>query len=174
MARPISAEIPTNTPEGKSAYMKDWWAKNREKKQGYDKKYHSTHREANNQRSRDYYAKHPEESKLRQKAYNIVNKDKLMPMWTKHYHARRARLAGAESEPYTKDLIYNRDGGVCHICSRKIDLTVKWPHSKSFSFDHVTPLSRGGSDLISNIKSSHLKCNIGTYSRMVMKEQYGG
>jgi hypothetical protein len=174
MARPISAKIPTNTPEGKSAYMKDWWAKNKDKKRKYDMEYHVRHRSSSNERSRKYYAEHTEEQRERQKAYSIANKDKLLPMWEKHYRARRARLAGVASEHYTKQQIYDRDSGICHLCGKSIDITIKWPNSKSFSFDHVVPLSMGGSDLASNIKSSHLKCNIGTYSRMRIMEQYNG
>ena len=97
------------------------------------------------------------------KQYTIDNKDKLMPGWQKHYRKRRALLAGVESEPYTQEEIFSKSGGVCHICRVGIDLSLKWPHPFSFSFDHVTPLSRGGSDLIINIEASHLRCNISKY-----------
>jgi 5-methylcytosine-specific restriction endonuclease McrA len=56
----------------------------------------------------------------------------------------------------------------CWICRRPIDYTLKFPHPRSFSVDHVIELDRGG-DLTdpANLRPACLRCNIqrGNYYR---------
>src|SRR5690625_189169 len=73
---------------------------------------------------------------------------------------RRALKAGAETEPYTRDEIAERDGYTCQLCGGQVDMELKWPDPGFPSIDHVIPLSRGGSDLKTNIQLAHLRCNI--------------
>lgn len=167
MARPISASIPTNTPEGKKAYMAAWWRAHPEKKKAYDKKYHAKNKAAQNARSRAYYVANKEAQRERQKQYNQANKDKLMAMWERNYRKRRAVLAGVESEPYTKAEIMAKSNNTCHICTYQIDLSLRWPNPMSFSFDHVIPLNKGGSDLIPNIEAAHLRCNLRKFTNLI-------
>lgn len=65
---------------------------------------------------------------------------------------RRARLAKVEQEPINRSAIYERDGGVCGICHRKVS-------ARSFSLDHIWPLSKGGPHKRSNIRLAHTICN---------------
>jgi 5-methylcytosine-specific restriction endonuclease McrA len=54
-----------------------------------------------------------------------------------------------------------RTQGTCYLCGKLIDKTLKWPDPKSFSVDHVTPLSIDDSLALvrSNLKAAHLSCN---------------
>ena len=78
---------------------------------------------------------------------------------------RRAALRGAESEPYTTAEIADRDGWRCGLCGQRIGRTLKHPHPRSLSIDHIVPLSRGGSDLRDNIQAAHLVCNTAKNNR---------
>lgn len=148
--------------------MKAWWAKNKHKKKAYDSKYYSKNRAEMNDRSRKYYASNKEDRRKKMKEYIENNRDKLRPMWDRHYHKRRAKLAGVKSEPYSKQDIYHKTGGICHICTDVIDLSLKWPNSDSFSYDHIIPLSKGGDDTIENVSPSHLKCNLSKFNKILV------
>jgi len=76
---------------------------------------------------------------------------------------RRALKTGARSEPYTSNEIADRDGWVCQICRRRIGRTLKWPHPRSLSIDHIVPLSKGGDDVRRNIQATHLGCNVSKF-----------
>ncbi len=80
-----------------------------------------------------------------------------------HY---RARKFGVSSEPYTVDDIMKKTGGLCGICGKQIDLSISLPRAEIFSFDHIIPLSKGGSDLIENIQPAHFSCNCSKSNRM--------
>ena len=90
-----------------------------------------------------------------------LNKDRI----ASYHNVRRARKLSAESEPYTDSLILETFGSECHICLSPIDLTAPrkpgvegW--EKGLHLDHVVPLFKGGSNLISNIRPAHGICNI--------------
>jgi hypothetical protein len=167
VARPISAVIPTNTPEGKKAYMKLYWKNNKDKKKGYDKKYHDKHLEESKEYAKAYYLKNKKKMRAYMKDYTIKNKAKLLPMWQRNYLKRRARLAGVNSERYEKLDVFKRDNGTCYICSENIDVLLEWPHPKSFSIDHVVPLSKGGNNTLDNVASTHLRCNLSKFNKIV-------
>lgn len=48
---------------------------------------------------------------------------------------------------------------VCHICGQAIDLTLRTPHPDSGEVDHKVPRARGGTDDLTNLASSHRRCN---------------
>lgn len=74
-------------------------------------------------------------------------------------HRRRSAKLSVRSEKYTKEDVILKNGGFCHICSEKIDLTIKSPNGLSFSIDHVIPLTKGGNDTLDNVLPAHRACN---------------
>lgn len=76
----------------------------------------------------------------------------------------RALKHGVKTEYYTRKHIIETWGTDCHICKDPVDFQANpiqgqlgwelYPH-----MDHVIPISKGGDDLISNIKLAHAKCN---------------
>jgi 5-methylcytosine-specific restriction endonuclease McrA len=52
-----------------------------------------------------------------------------------------------------------RAGEPCCFCGRRIDLALRYPHPESFTVDHATPTSRGGSDDLSGLRPAHNACN---------------
>lgn len=73
--------------------------------------------------------------------------------------ARRARMAGAPTEEFSDDEIFERDKWVCQLCGYPVDPTLRWPHPMYKSLDHRVQISRGGSHTRDNVQLAHLSCN---------------
>jgi len=68
---------------------------------------------------------------------------------SKKWHARRK---GATISPVDYARILVRDGMVCYLCHKAVA-------PKQLSYDHVVPLSRGGTHSEDNLKVTHRSCN---------------
>lgn len=56
--------------------------------------------------------------------------------------------------------VRREEGRTCWLCPDPIDLTLSYPHPRSFSVDHVIPLEQGGAPLDrTNVRAAHLDCN---------------
>jgi 5-methylcytosine-specific restriction endonuclease McrA len=51
-------------------------------------------------------------------------------------------------------------GLACHLCGKPIDERRTYPHDMSPSVDHLVPVSRGGTNVIENLRPAHLVCNV--------------
>jgi 5-methylcytosine-specific restriction endonuclease McrA len=78
---------------------------------------------------------------------------------------RKARKKNVEHEKYTTQDILDTYGTVCYLCNKEIDLTANrktgignWQYG--LQLDHVIPISKGGSDTVSNVKPTHGICNL--------------
>ena len=74
--------------------------------------------------------------------------------------ARRAMKRGTSVGPVDYTAILQRDDMVCHICNEEVD-------AADVHYDHVIPLSRGGTHTEDNIKLSHSKCNLWKHARLM-------
>jgi 5-methylcytosine-specific restriction endonuclease McrA len=112
---------------------------------------------------RDYYARHPGLRYTQVLDWRQRNPEKHRAAKRRYVErhpeanqkknaGRRARKAGVPREPYTRQDIYDRDEGICHICG-----VVAPP--EAFHLDHVVPLARGGPDTPANVKVAHDACN---------------
>jgi hypothetical protein len=138
------------------AYMKAraWAEQNRDRVRGYWRK-SATKRRANN----------PEQSRAQAQTYRDANREHLRE-WHRayrranivhmrlHWRLNQAKRRGAmRGQLVDYNLIWQRDGGICHICG---DLVAP----DDVHFDHVIPLSKGGSHTYDNIKVAHSVCNL--------------
>lgn len=78
---------------------------------------------------------------------------------------KRAIKLGLESEWYSTKEVLEKYGTNCHICNNPVDLdaprgTGKPGWENGLQLDHVIPLSKGGPDILENIRPSHGRCNI--------------
>lgn len=72
---------------------------------------------------------------------------------------RQMREREVEWEKIDRQVVFDRDGGKCHICRKAVD-----PHD--WHLDHLWPLSRGGSHTYSNVAVSHPTCNMRKYAKV--------
>lgn len=77
-------------------------------------------------------------------------------------HKRRVMLRSLPHEPINKYRVFERDGWLCHLCTKRIDKTLKHPDPMSASLDHVIPISDPESPghVWANVAASHLTCNL--------------
>lgn len=73
---------------------------------------------------------------------------------------RRVARAGGLVEKYAAADVFRRDGWQCRICSKSVPREARWPDSMSATIDHIFPVSLGGADILSNVQTAHLSCNI--------------
>jgi len=109
----------------------------------------------------EYRAQHKDELNEKLKAWRKLNPEKVRDYGRK----RRAAKLNAPSEPYTATAVLNVHGSNCHLCGMAVDLTAPrtvgrpgW--ERGLHLDHVRPISRGGSDMMDNIRPAHALCNL--------------
>jgi len=56
--------------------------------------------------------------------------------------------------------VAERDLGLCHICGDEVDLSLPRNSRMGPTLDHVIPISKGGLDLLDNVRLAHWICNI--------------
>ena len=78
----------------------------------------------------------------------------------KRTQRRRALEADPNAELISREIVGDRDGWACGICRCDVDSSLAWPDPKSPSLDHIVPLSRGGRHTYSNVRITHLTCNV--------------
>lgn len=69
------------------------------------------------------------------------------------------RRGAGPIEVSRNDLIRLR-GKRCHICRKVIDLKLSGMHPMGFTIDHLLPVSKGGTNDLSNLDVAHRQCNI--------------
>lgn len=69
------------------------------------------------------------------------------------------RGAAAVGRTLTIAELGERDRWRCHLCLRRVSRTFKSPHPRSPSFDHLIPVSDGGTDAPENLRLAHRWCN---------------
>lgn len=84
-----------------------------------------------------------------------------------HYRRKAAirRGAAAVGRSLTIEQLGERDGWRCHLCRRRVNPALRAPHPQSRSFDHLVPVSRGGTDAPENLGLAHLRCNLSRGNR---------
>lgn len=80
-----------------------------------------------------------------------------------------AELARADNDCYYNPIslkrLYDRDGGKCGICGKKVDWSLQrsgkqGPHPMCATRDHIIPVSCGGAHTWNNVRLAHMTCNI--------------
>jgi 5-methylcytosine-specific restriction endonuclease McrA len=60
---------------------------------------------------------------------------------------------------YHRQKVLERDDWRCYLCQKAIDRMLIWPHPQAATVDHVTPVSAGGSNALTNLRAAHWSCN---------------
>lgn len=133
--RQLAREAYHRNPEGPKRSHKKWLAENALYVREYSKAYNKTHRD-------------PIKSRARVKAWVKANPLKKK----RHVQLHRARKASAVGSfsPSDVEMLLLEQGGRCP-CGCDI--------SKNYTIDHMTPLSRGGSNWPDNLQLLCRSCN---------------
>lgn len=125
-------------PERARRYKAEWRQKNHERVLARDAAYRAAHRPQLRAHSTAWARKYPErvaEIQMR----------------------RRARVNNAPVvEHFTREEIYERDAGRCHVCGRKVN-------RNHWHLDHLVPLSLGGEHSRRNVAVACPTCNLSRY-----------
>ena len=137
---------------------KKWNDKNRAKRAEYSRQWRAEH-PGYDRRFKDkaeYKAKHTQ----RQREYAKANPEKVNAR-NHNYRARQAAANGKFTLAEFKALCAAQ-GDRCAKCRKKAKLTA----------DHITPLARGGSNLIVNIQGLCLPCNMKKHAKIEPGHQH--
>ena len=75
-------------------------------------------------------------------------------------HARGYGTAWDKTRAELLPLVYARDKGICQLrCKKPVSLAHKAPHPRSATLDHVIPKSKGGMDVMGNLRLACYGCN---------------
>jgi 5-methylcytosine-specific restriction endonuclease McrA len=129
---------------------------------------------------KEYRQENSEKIKAYQSNYRLVRKDFLRErnnfFRRRNIHTyrvkqrqwdnrRRALKMGNGYSPYTLEQVLEEYGSICYLCEKRIDLSAPrksgvegWEHG--LHLDHVIPLTKGGSDSLSNVAPTHARCNL--------------
>lgn len=135
--------------------------KNINKERLRSKKYRENNKENLKEKHKDYYLKNKDLIKEKRDQFRKNNPDSVKSF----NNARRAYKNNAKHEKYNISDVINFYGTVCYICSNEIDFSAPrrvglkgW--EQGLHIDHVIPISKGGDDILENIRPTHGKCNI--------------
>lgn len=96
----------------------------------------------------EWNAAHPDRIAEYQRCYMERN----LPKFADKNQRRRAKVRASEVEKIDRLAIYDRDGGLCHICGKRVS-------ARSFTLDHLVPIARGGPHIATNVRVAHKSCN---------------
>ena len=93
--------------------------------------------------------------------YYVEKREFCSSRCSNRYHKvqRKARERGAFVEPVSIGYLFNRDGGVCQLCGKKVSMDLEHTHVMSATMDHIIPISKGGRHCKQNTQLAHLMCN---------------
>jgi 5-methylcytosine-specific restriction endonuclease McrA len=113
--------------------------------------------------SRRWAAANRESASEAVRQWNIANPDRVRKIKRDAQQRRRALQEGAYREEWTTVDILERDDWQCRIphcrCpdGRAIDPAAEYRWRGTV--DHIVPLSRGGDDVLANLRAAHQTCN---------------
>jgi 5-methylcytosine-specific restriction endonuclease McrA len=78
-----------------------------------------------------------------------------------YWRQKNARRRGAQVDGLmmTIEQLGVRDGWRCHLCRLRVRWNLVSPHPMSATFDHLIPISDGGTDAPENLALAHRFCN---------------
>lgn len=95
--------------------------------------------------------------------------------WSDTKKNARRRAAGVMR--VSREQLLELRGNRCHICTKLIDLTLSGLHPRGFTVDHIFPVSKGGTNDVSNLHVAHRSCNTAKgnrgHAQLVLDEDAG-
>lgn len=141
-----------------------WYAEHRDKAIERARKYNAEHRDERNERARKWYAEHPDKVLESQRKWNAEHPE-IVKARQKVRNMRRRDKSGAPRSKAIVDL-YKRSKGKCYYCG--VDV------GQNYHIDHVIPLTRGGTNDLSNLVIACPSCNLRKHDKLPHEFVEGG
>jgi 5-methylcytosine-specific restriction endonuclease McrA len=120
----------------------------RQRRASYEKR-----REAEIAQAKAWQQANRERDNANERAWRARNPERTRAAINEAWHRRRARLASVPTDQWTRRDVWERDDGLCIYCGDDLD-------PQNWHVDHVIPIARGGSNLLSNVCASCPSCNL--------------
>lgn len=131
-----------------TSYYADWKARNAARFVQYQSEYYRLNRSQRIAASTERNRQNRDAANASIKRWKKRNPEKVA-----EYEARRrARKLQNSWEPIDPQRVFDRDGGICHLCRTAVEVAP--------SLDHLVPLSLGGSHTYDNVALAHTLCNV--------------
>ena len=156
-----------NNKEHHAESVQQWREENKELVLKYSKKWREANKEYNNQ----YYQNNKEHILEQTKQYFQTPEGKAVAKAGRQN--RRALVRNAQGFHTGKQVLelFDKQKGVCVYCKTKLNKS----GNNGFHADHIMPLSKGGSNDISNIQLLCSHCNLSKHNKLpeLFAQRYG-
>lgn len=141
-------------------YSANWHQENKERRNKQFKENRKVNREKHSAYERRWRKANPEKTRKYSRDYYQRNTEKRLEDSSR----RKALKLSLTVGEVNYQVIVKRDNRTCHICGEKI------PRDQ-LHFDHIIPLSKGGSHSQDNIACAHKKCNLSKGSKIISSKR---
>ncbi|WP_158074123.1 HNH endonuclease [Micromonospora sp. CB01531] len=77
-----------------------------------------------------------------------------------HYQRKNLKRRAGGTRIMSIRELAERDRWRCHLCRRRVSRTLRYPHPRSASRDHLIPVADGGTNDPANLALAHWDCNV--------------
>ncbi|MCT2594259.1 HNH endonuclease [Streptomyces sp. N2-109] len=138
--------------DGRQSYCKScmretcaaWYAVNKDRERETSAAWYAVNKERARETSAVWRAANKERARENLARWQRENRDRVR----EHNARRRARKAQVCTEPYDRAALFARWSHTCCYCS-----------SPATDVEHITPISKGGDDILSNVTVACAACN---------------
>ncbi len=149
-------------------YQREWRAENEEEVKEKARIYRQLKHDRYAELTREWREANRERYNAWQRKHRAANRQKSRFMGTYYQRRRKARKQAAEGTHTPEEIQqqYQRQKGCCYYCGEKV--------GNNYHVDHIVPLSRGGSNDISNLVIACPTCNLRKHDKLPHEWPEGG
>lgn len=134
----------------------EWRVRNIERSRELVRNNYARHAETYAAMARNYYESNKETVQQYKKDYRRNNPIKIRNI----NEDMRAKRMAAFVEKVDREIVFDRDHGVCHLCGNFVD-------PNNWHLEHINPITKGGLHCYDNVAVAHPSCNWRKYNKII-------